>query len=120
MKVQEMVGRQETYEKAKEWRQDENRMAQRRIWVTPTLVLVRPMELNQSNAVLRRMKNLLDYLVRVNILGDDLREQHYNHQMQANILRHFVKPSIKRIEVAGINLEFFAYSASMIKQRSWW
>mmetsp|Transcript_19299 Transcript_19299/g.29606 ORF Transcript_19299/g.29606 Transcript_19299/m.29606 type:complete len:99 (-) Transcript_19299:1718-2014(-) len=49
---------------------DQNRLPQRRLYLTPTLKLVTPMHVEQSNGLLRQLKGVCEYLVRVNILED--------------------------------------------------
>ena len=87
--------------------------------MTPTLTIVRPMEVEQSNGFLREVKSALEYFVRINILDDDLREIWFN-ETSRSLLSYFVQPSVNSIKFCDIDLKFLNYSASQIKQKSWW
>ena len=71
-----------------------NRLAQRRMYLTPTLKVLRPMQIEQSNSILRELKYCLEYLIRVNILGDNFRDEWFNAGDSAPLLEQFVTPAI--------------------------
>ena len=58
-------------QEARDQVKDPNRLAQRRIYVTPTVVIIPPMQIEQSNQILRKLKYLGEYLIRVNILNEN-------------------------------------------------
>lgn len=107
-------------QRAREWRQDINRLPQRRIYVTTTLVRVVPMVLEQSMQILRLQRNKLEYFVRANILGEHFDQPWFNDAKSINLLEDFVEPAITRINFCGIKLEYLVHSASQIKQKSFW
>lgn len=39
--------------------------------MTPTIKIIRPMELDQSNPLLRQLKYVIEYFVRINIMNDN-------------------------------------------------
>jgi hypothetical protein len=75
---------------------DDNRMPQRRIYVTPSLTLVAPLKLEASNCFLRKERKLLDYFVRINLLEDDKGEPWFNSEKESDILKNFVEPLIEK------------------------
>ena len=77
------------------------------------------MEVEQSNGFIREVKTALEYFVRINILDDDQREIWFNETSRA-LLSRFVQPSVNSVKICGVNLKFLNYSASQIKQKSWW
>lgn len=85
------------------------------MYLTPTLTILRPMQIEQSNSILRELKYCLEYLVRVNILGDNFRDEWFNSADAAPLLEQFVTPAINQISYCGIDLKFLNYSASQIK-----
>jgi len=52
------------------------------------------MQIEQSNSILRELKYCLEYLVRVNILGDNFCDEWFNSGDSAPLLEQFVTPAI--------------------------
>lgn len=88
--------------------------------MTPTVKIIAPMQIEQSNSILRELKSCIEYLVRVNILSENYQNEWFNTSDTSRLLEEFVTPNIKEISYCGINLKFLNYSASQIKQKSWW
>ena len=88
--------------------------------MTPTVKIIAPMQIEQSNSILRELKSCIEYLVRVNILSENYQNEWFNTSDTSKLLEEFVTPNIKEIQFCGINLKFLNYSASQIKQKSWW
>ena len=99
---------------------DPDRVPQRRIYVTPTLKRIAPLEIEQSNSFLRQLKQFLEYMVRINIVTETMKVEFYANPATANLLESFVEPAITAIDFCGIQLKFLNYTASQIKQKSWW
>jgi hypothetical protein len=47
-------------------------------------------------------------------------DEYYNELKNVHLLETFVKSSIQQIKFCGIEFRFLNYSASQIKQKSWW
>jgi len=59
------------FREAKAQVENANRLPQRRIYITPTLKVIAPMKVEQSNVLLRRLHRVLEYMIRVNITEDN-------------------------------------------------
>lgn len=105
---------------AREQVRDPNKIAQRRIYLTPTLKLIGPAEIEQSNTILRNLKYNIEYLTRVKIISEDYTEEWFNKENQVQLLDSFVKRYIRNIWFCGVHMKFLNYSASQIKSKSWW
>lgn len=80
--------------------------------MTPSVIIVPPMEVEQSNQLLREMKEILEYMVRVNIMDENQKEVFFNHENYDHILDTFIRPAIKDLDFCGIHTKFLNYSAS--------
>ena len=78
------------------------------------------MEVDQSNPVLREIKYLIEYMTRINILNDYLSSEWYNNERNEPLLKSFVEPAIREVNICGINFKYLNHSASQIKEKSWW
>lgn len=78
------------------------------------------MHIEQSNSVLRELHNCIEYLARVSVMNDWFAEEFFNSDNTRHLLKTFIEPAIERITVCGVKFKFLNYSASQIKQKSWW
>ena len=66
------------------------------------------------------MKYCIEYLVRIKILNESFQDEWFNGLKTEHFREKFLEPQIKDINFCGIHLKFINYSASQIKQKSWW
>ena len=70
------------------------------------------MEVDQSNPVLREIKYLIEYMTRINILSDYQQQEWFNNDRNEPLLKSFVEPVIREINICGINFKYLNHSAS--------
>lgn len=107
-------------DQAQEQVKDPNKIAQRRVYLTPTLKLVGLTQIENSSTIIRNMKFNIEYLMRIKIMQENMQEEHFVSDNQDLILKTFVKPYLETIWFCGMHLMFLNYSPSQIKQKSWW
>lgn len=57
---------------------NENRLPQRRIYITPSLKIIAPMQIEQSNPILRELKYVIEYMARINLMNDSFEDEFFN------------------------------------------
>jgi len=65
-------------QECKDQRSNPNRIAQRRMYITPTVKIIAPMQIEQSNSILRVMKNCIEYLVRISVMSESMQDEWFN------------------------------------------
>lgn len=78
------------------------------------------MQIEQSNAILRELKLSIEYLARIHIMSESFQDEWFNSPSSETLLDTFVRPIIPEFTFCGILFKFLNYSASQIKQKSWW
>lgn len=76
------------------------------------MLVVAPMEVEQSNTILREVKYILEYFVRLNIVGENNEQMWFNKDYEDLMLKNHVEPAIKNISYCGMELNFLNYSSS--------
>lgn len=114
------LGKNIVKQEAEDQTLNDNRLPQRRIYITPSLKIIAPMQVEQSNPILRELKYVIEYMARINLMNDSFEDEFFNSDKFNELIDTFVKPSIHGIKFCGVDLKFLNYSASQIKQKSWW
>ena len=63
-----------------------NRLPLRRIWIMPTLIIIRPYEVDQTSPIVREVINFSEYLAKINILNDLRNEEFFNSNKTEELL----------------------------------
>ena len=64
----------------------DNRLPLRRIWIMPTLIVIRPFEIDHTSPIIREVKNFKEYLAKINILSDMKGEEFFNSKKTEDLL----------------------------------
>jgi hypothetical protein len=97
-KIVDLVEHPKIAELAVLYCEDLNKMPQRRMFITPTVTLVVPCELEGSNGYLRKFKDKLEFFVRINILSDEFEQPWFNDNFNNDrIFGEYVEPSIEGV-----------------------
>ena len=73
-------------EEALDQKRDPNRIAQRRLYITPTVKIVAPLQVEQSNQILRKFKYAVEYFTRINIISDNKSDMFFNNKSSKPML----------------------------------
>lgn len=63
-----------------------NMMRQRRIYQTPTLTIVAPLQREETHRVVRKYKSYKDFFYRLNMVTENLDKLHFGHTRMREIL----------------------------------
>ena len=97
-----------------------NFLPQRRLLVTPTLLIFLPTVIDESNRVLRKFKDYLSSFVRVSFVNDQFEKNYYSNE-SARMLLGYIHSIIQRgIRFTNQQLDFLSYSNSQIKSHQCW
>lgn len=100
---------------------DSNIMLEHRFEQTPTLLLVLPLQQEQTNYVLRKHKRLMDYFARIVFVSEQEDKDYYQNEITALLLDSQVKNRLKNgVSIGNCTFKYLAYSNSQIKNHSFW
>lgn len=70
------------------------------------------MQIEQSNAILRKMKHSLEYLIRITVMNECFQDEYFCNSKTEYLLDSFIEPCINQMEFCGMTFKFLNYSAS--------
>ena len=99
----------------------ENLMLEHRFEQTPTLLLVMPLQREQTNYVLRKYRHKMDFFARIVFVNEKEDKDFYDNEIAQILLDSQVTNRLQRgVSIGNCTFKFLAYSNSQIKNHSFW
>ena len=97
-----------------------NFLIQRRVKVTPTMILYSRAQEEESNLVIRKFKDVLFNFCRLSFVGDDLLKGYYFGDNKGFIVGYLHQVITSGFQLGNLKFEFLGYSNSQLKNHSFW
>ena len=99
---------------------DNNFLMQRRVSITPTMILYSRAQEEESNRVIRKFKAFLPNFIRLSFVGDDLTKGYYFGDNKGFMLGYIHQVITSGFHLGNVKYEFLGYSNSQLKNHSCW
>jgi len=95
-------------------------LRQRRVYLTPTLILFKQNAREQTNRVLRKYINFKDYFFRLILTNDENKQFHFGKESYNQILDNYCLIMKGKFFIGDHKASVLNYSNSQLKEKSVW
>jgi hypothetical protein len=97
-----------------------NMLRLRRIYQTPTVTIVAPLQREETHRVVRKYKKYKDFFFRLNLVTDNVDKIHFGSVRMQAVLDFMIEVLAQGITIGDNKSQIVNYSNSQLKSHSIW
>lgn len=97
-----------------------NMLRLRRIYQTPTVTIVAPLQREETHRVVRKYKKYKDFFFRLNMVSENLDKLHFGSNRMQEVLNYMITILAEGLTIGGDRSQIVNYSNSQLKSHSIW
>jgi hypothetical protein len=87
----------------------------RRIYQTPTVTIIAPLQREETHRVVRKYKKFKDFFFRLNMVTEQLDKIHFGHTRMQPVLDFMIATLAKGVNIGGSSLDAsFEYDSEIV------